>query len=187
MLAQPSLVPPSRARVLRPSRRPLAHRVAARDEQPGAPATTREGGLGPTRSAPLLLVVDDDALMTTLLPRKLGSAFGTDLRILTATTPEQAAQLVRETRPDIILSDYDLRSDKNGIDVLADAARVLPDCVRILFSGHTRQEIGPNLDRAAIHGFIEKPFRLDEMFEPFARVVRAACGLELEPATDEGR
>jgi response regulator RpfG family c-di-GMP phosphodiesterase len=128
---------------------------------------------------PVLLIVDDDALMTNLLPRKLQSAFTTPLRIVTATTPEEAAQVLRDERPDIVLSDYNLRAARTGLDVLADAAEVIPHGVRILFSGHTQREIGAAIAHAPIHGFIEKPLRLDDLLPPFARLVQDASGLEL--------
>lgn len=184
MLAQPSLSPPRADLGLQRRRRFRAPLLFSVDED-GARALPR-GDAGPAREPPLLLIVDDDALMTTLLPRTLRKGFGPELRIATATTPDEAARILRELRPDIVLSDYNLRAVKTGLDVLADAAGVVPDAVRILFSGHTQGEIGPAMDTVPIHGFIEKPFRLDELVEPLARLVQEA-GLQLPRASDEDR
>lgn len=174
------------------SRAGAAHRSAwakrhlLAPDTPGGPGRTERATPGararagpPTRMPPVLLIVDDDALMTNLLPRKLRNAFATELRIVTATTPEEAARVLREERPDIVLSDYNLRAARTGLDVLADAAEVVPQGVRILFSGHTQSEIGAAIASAPIHGFIEKPLRLDDLLRPLATLVRDASGFEL--------
>lgn len=184
MLASPTLLPPRARLGARRRPRPLGHVVLAADEP--APARLPRGGSEPAaRWPPLLLIVDDDALMTTLLPRMLRKGFGADLRIATATTPEEAARLLREMKPDIVLSDYNLRTLKTGLDVLADAADVVPEGVRILFSGHTQGEIGAAMDGVPIHGFIEKPFRLDELLDPLARLVQEAGGIDLKRRSEE--
>jgi response regulator RpfG family c-di-GMP phosphodiesterase len=188
----PALLPPRPRRSSGaehgPRRRPRFARAKDDDGGQGAvQAGSRQAGSPPGRRPPILLIVDDDSLMTQLLPRKMRSAFATELRILTAGTPDEAAALVRAERPDIVLCDYNLRAERTGIDVLADAAAVAPQSVRILFSGHTRGEIGEDgFGRARIHGFLEKPFRLDDLFDPFARLVRDASGLELERSAGSG-
>src|SRR5581483_5162829 len=92
-----------------------------------------------------ILIVDDDPLMTDMLPRRIRA--GLRAEVVTASTPEEG---------------------------LAVAERVHPEVVRILFSGHARHEIGPRLDEADLHGFLEKPMRLDEMIAPLASIIQGA-------------
>lgn len=120
---------------------------------------------------PTMLIVDDDPLMTDLLPRKLKRTLA-GCRILTATTPDDGIRLAREARPAVVLSDYNLRAALTGLDVLDEVARIDPAIIRILFTGHARHEIGPRLDRSDLHGFIEKPLRLDEMMQPLLDILR---------------
>lgn len=123
-----------------------------------------------------ILLVDDDEFITDMLPRKLRRAFplSPPLDILTASTPEARLRLAAERAPDVVVSDYNLRAQMNGLQLLDEIARRAPDAVRILMSAHTRREIGPALDSADIHGLVEKPMRLDEMLAPLAKLIGGA-------------
>ncbi|HEX2021905.1 MAG TPA: response regulator [Candidatus Thermoplasmatota archaeon] len=127
-----------------------------------------------------ILIVDDDELMTELLPRKLRSAVLPAPRILTARTPEEGIRVAEDECPSVVLSDYNLRATMNGLDVLAAVGRSCPDAVRILFSGHARHEIGPRLEGAGLDGFLEKPLRLDELIPPFLEILNRS-GVHAEP------
>lgn len=135
----------------------------------------------PEESAPPLaglriLVVDDDAFITDMLPRKLRRAYP-GLDVVTASSPAEGLALMSNgAAPDVVLSDYNLRADLNGLDVLSETARRRPHAVRILMSAHTRHEIGPALDAADIHGLVEKPMRLDEMLSPLLAIIQRARG-----------
>lgn len=120
-----------------------------------------------------ILVVDDDEFITDMLPRKLRRAYPLmpPLEIITASTPEAGLRMAAERAPDVVLSDFNLRAEMDGLELLARVASSRPEAVRILMSAHTRSEIGPALARAEIHGMIEKPMRLDEIIDPIARVI----------------
>lgn len=134
-----------------------------------------------------ILVVDDDPLMTDLLPRKLGrSILSPRTQILTARTPEEGIRLAVEERPDVVISDFNLRASRDGLDVLDAVRRLHPDAIRILFSAHTRVEIGTRIDRAEIHGFIEKTMRLDEMMGPLFDLIEQRTGRVIERAGSRG-
>lgn len=124
-------------------------------------------------------MVDDDRLMTDLLPKKLARAMRADVRILTAANAEEAQRLIERERPHAVVSDYNLREDQTGLDVLRHAETHAPGCARILFSGHTRGEIGRSLDEAPIDGYLEKPMRLDELVPPLLDLLRASTGVDL--------
>lgn len=174
---QATLVHHARSTHVRP-RRP---RLLAPDDEASAGQASDAARRGAASDAVLrILVVDDDPLMTDLLPRKLmrGIAFPRPV-VLTASTPEDGLRLARSERPDVVLSDFNLRATMTGLDVLAEVARVQPGAVRILFSAHTREEVGPGLEGAAIHGFVEKTMRLEEMLGPLVDVLRRS-GLDVQ-------
>lgn len=130
------------------------------------------------RPSVLMLIVDDDPLMTDMLPRRLRRAIREDIDIRTATTVEEAAEIIRTLRPDVVLSDYNLRQELNGLDVLRVAEEHVPSAVRILFSGHSAREIGA-LNDAAIHAYVEKPMKLDELIAPVLDAIARATGDDL--------
>lgn len=132
----------------------------------------------PTSGKFVLLIVDDDPLMTDMLPRRLRKVLRDNVEIKTARTAEEAKGLIRELRPDAVLSDYNLRQVETGLDVLREAEAQAPDAARILFSGHARREID-GLDGASIHAYLEKPMKLDELIPPVLDAIHAATGEDL--------
>lgn len=126
-----------------------------------------------------ILIVDDDRLMTDFLPRRLMRALaGTSVRILTANNPEDGMRMAAAERPHVVLCDFNLRTNLTGLDVLGEVARASPSTVRILFSGHTREEIGADLGTSPIHAFIEKPMRIDDMIPDILAILRGQAGLD---------
>ncbi|GEM_PF-6048352 len=123
-----------------------------------------------------ILIVDDDPLMTDMLPRRIRA--GLRAEVVTASTPEEGLAVAERVHPEVVLSDYNLRASMTGLDLLEEIERRLPGAVRILFSGHARHEIGPRLDEADLHGFLEKPMRLDEMIAPLASIIQGALGVD---------
>lgn len=126
-----------------------------------------------------ILVVDDDPFMREMLPRVLLRAYAPDERptVTTVGTPEEASRQLDGAADDdetlVVLSDYNLRSIRNGLDVLTEVSARRPDAIRILFSGHTREEIR-GIDKADIHDFLEKPFRIQDLIAPFRAAVERA-------------
>lgn len=165
------------------------HRLHAADGPPGSGAAQRprQGGAAGGQPVLRILVVDDDPLMTDLLPRKITRALlSPRAQIMTARTPDEGIRLAIDERPDVVLSDFNLRSSRDGLDVLEAVGRVCPDAVRILFSAHTRHEVGPRLAAADIHGFVEKTMRLDDMMDPLFEVISTATGVPIERAPPTG-
>jgi DNA-binding NtrC family response regulator len=123
-----------------------------------------------------ILIVDDDPLMTDMLPRRIRGALR--VQVFTASTPEEGLRVADAESPEIVLSDYNLRASMTGLDLLAEIERRHPDAIRILFSGHARHEIGKSLDDAPLHGFLEKPLRLDELIAPLAAIIQETLGVD---------
>lgn len=109
------------------------------------------------------LVVDDDEVLGRVLVPAL--ALGLDVpasEISFASTPTSALAMLAQGRPQFVLSDFNLRAEMTGLELLGEVARMQPSVVRILMSGYSREEIGYRADQAA-HAFIEKPLRARDM------------------------
>ena len=130
------------------------------------------------------LIVDDDPLMLALLePRlrdvKLGDAVG----VRTFTSPDQALAFLRAARdaPRVVLTDFNLKADMNGLDLLASVARSHPETLRILMSGYSREQIGVS-GAAPIHGFVEKDLRAEDILRNLHAVLQQAAVARPEAA-----
>lgn len=125
-----------------------------------------------------VLLVDDDAFMLDVLPRKLRKMLGPErpVRFLTTDDPERARELARGCGEEllVVICDFNLRAAKDGLDVLRELEADAPRSVRILYSGHAASEIGDRLDDAPIHAFVEKPFRLEDLLPPLHRAIEDA-------------
>lgn len=120
-----------------------------------------------------ILLVDDDPFIRAALPSLLQEWFpGVD--VMVAASPAEADDhLESRLGADLlVLCDYNLQDSRNGVDVLRRAADLQPKARRILFSGHLRHELR-DLDSAAVHGFAEKPFRLEDLQAPLRDLVSA--------------
>lgn len=121
-----------------------------------------------------ILVVDDDKFMREMLPPVLAHGYAPDdpPQVDVVGTPAEVTRFLEPRAHEVlvVLSDHDLKTTKNGLDVLAEVKRARPDAIRVLFSGHAREEIR-GLDDADVHGFIEKPFRLQELVPALRAIV----------------
>lgn len=124
---------------------------------PGAPPPSTTG-----ESRRRLLLVDDDDTMHLVCRRAFAGAQPTP-EILTATSGEEALDLIQREAVDVVLSDFRM-GVVTGTDVLAAALAKDAAIVRILMSGFGDPTmIAAARERARIHDFIEKPILTREL------------------------
>ena len=78
-----------------------------------------------------ILVVDDEADIRDLLAQYLTS---NGYRVTTVATAVEAAQAVKQERPDLVISDLQLE-DSDGLDMIAHLKETLPDTPMMLLTG----------------------------------------------------
>jgi DNA-binding response OmpR family regulator len=105
----------------------------------------------------LVLIVDDDDLVRTVLAETLSDA---GHQVVETGDPHEALRLPGAIGPpDVLVTDIDLGSELNGFDVACNAHYLWPGVRIILISGlsstHTGQSIDPR-DR-----YLQKPFSGD--------------------------
>ena len=123
---------------------PVADGALPQSEGPASPVP-------PARRAGLVLVIDDELAIQEGM-RSLLSGWG--YRVLVASSGDQMLELVAEctTRPDLIVCDYRLRGQENGIDVIRRLqSEFNHDVPAILITGDTGPE---RLKEALDSGFL---------------------------------
>jgi two-component system, response regulator PdtaR len=118
----------------------------------------------------VILLVDDDDLVRTVLAEALSDA---GYEVVDTGDPLEALGLPEGLGPpDVLITDIDLGSDLNGIDVASKARGLWPDVRIILISGlsadHTGQSRDPR-DR-----YIQKPFSGARLLGEIARMSNEA-------------
>ena len=107
-----------------------------------------------SRERTLLLVDDEENIVAAL--RRLLRAEG--WLVLSATSAEQALQLMARHEVDVILSDQRMPG-MTGVELLRRAKQVYPETIRLVLSGYTElQSITDAINEGAIYKFLAKPW-----------------------------
>jgi diguanylate cyclase (GGDEF)-like protein/PAS domain S-box-containing protein len=102
-----------------------------------------------------LLLVDDEENIVAALRRVLRAE---GWLLLSATSAEQALQLMARHQVDVILSDQRMPG-MTGVELLRRAKQLYPETIRLVLSGYTElQSITDAINEGAIYKFLAKPW-----------------------------
>lgn len=106
-----------------------------------------------------LLVVDDEESIRRLLQKELAAPHR---RIRTAASASEALRLCRQDSFEVILLDIRL-DDGNGLELLPEFLRLLPDAKIIMITGHADVDGAVTAMRSGAYDFVPKPFTLGKL------------------------
>ena len=108
-----------------------------------------------------LLFVDDEERVVNLLRMMFRGTY----EVHTATSGQQALQLVAEHRFDVIVSDQRMPG-MSGSELLAQVRVMYPKTVRMILSGYTGLDsLTEAINRGEISRFLTKPWQNEEIIE----------------------
>ncbi len=122
-------------------------------------------------SAYTVLVVDDEQSLAKLFKKELSSPGRT---IHTAATGKQAREMCRKTQYDVVVLDLRL-PDSDGLDLLVEFRRRIPDVEVILITGHGNIDSAVEAMKLGAYDYITKPFKLDEVEIVIERAWQRVC------------
>ena len=108
-----------------------------------------------------ILVVDDDAILRTLLVRLL-KKIKKDFQIMTAADGCMALEALKVTPVDLVLTDYQM-PEMDGMEAFTEIKKLYPDLPIIMMSGYGDDKLSKVFLQAGGAGFIKKPFCPDEL------------------------
>jgi PAS domain S-box-containing protein len=146
------------------------------DEEPEAQADP--GGDSGTpdgfRGRGLVLVVDDDEVVLQVATRILVRQ---GFSILTARDGLEAVALVESRADDFAAVLLDLVMPRmNGADALIEIRKIRPDIPVILSTGYSASEAASRLAGLSVEGFVQKPYRRDQLVAALRRVLERETG-----------
>ncbi len=115
-----------------------------------------------------VLIVDDqqDALSV------LQGVLELEYRVLCATSPDQALQLLESEPIDLIISDHRMPG-MTGVELLTRSMQIRPECIRIMLTGYADLQTALDaINRGAVYRFLQKPW------DPRELLLVAQQGLE---------
>lgn len=127
-----------------------------------------------------VLLVDDEEWILELLPERLREAGATaaTCKILTASNAADALCHIDDLSsedtggPVTVLSDFNLGTPVDGIDLLGEVGKRLPRARRVLMSGQSPEVFAHRLKKADLDGFVEKPMQLGGWVQVMERILR---------------
>jgi DNA-binding NtrC family response regulator len=110
----------------------------------------------PDDRKPVVLLVDDEEIILTSIRSLLMLEADYDARPF--ANPAEAAAELQKAPIDIIVSDY-LMPGMNGIQLLAEAKRLQPECTRVLLTGHADKASAIQaINEVGLFQYLEKPW-----------------------------
>lgn len=109
-----------------------------------------------------ILIVDDEQAILRALERTL---FEGNYIVTTASSSSEAISLCKSAKFDLILTDYAMPG-MNGIDLLVEVSKTMPDAVMMLMSGKGDLNMAIDaINKAVVYKFIVKPWDDDELLK----------------------
>ena len=106
---------------------------------------------------PVLLVVDDEEMV--LVSIKSFLMLETEYDVLTANSPPEAIELLKQRTVDLVISDY-LMPEMDGISLLMQVKQMQPHVIRILLTGYADKENAIKaINEVGLYHYIEKPWQ----------------------------
>jgi response regulator RpfG family c-di-GMP phosphodiesterase len=110
----------------------------------------------PDRQA-IILVVDDEEMV--LVSIKSFLMLETDYEVLTANSPPEGIEIVKQRTIDLVISDY-LMPEMDGITFLMQVKNLQPHTIRILLTGYADKENAIKaINDVGLYQYIEKPWQ----------------------------
>ena len=108
-----------------------------------------------------MIVVDDEEMVTKTVASFL--QFETDYEIHTFESPFAALERIKNTAPDVIISDF-LMPEMDGLTFIKEVKRLYPEISSILLTGYADKENAIKaINEVGIYQYIEKPWDNDHL------------------------
>lgn len=104
-----------------------------------------------------ILIVDDETDLCDVLRDILSR--GGKYEIFTASSSEEAIARIAETSFALVLCDYKLGGETNGLDVLFKAKEKDPNMITILMTGYGTDQIAVRAVAEGVYDYLTKPFK----------------------------
>ncbi len=117
----------------------------------------------------LLLIVDDEPRILSALRRSLRRE---PFEVVAVETSREALQQLKTLPIDIVLSDHKMPG-MTGVQLLAAAAQIRPDAVRILITGWTEEIPPEEIEAIGAFALLNKPWDDAELKETLHAAAKA--------------
>ena len=137
----------------------LTQAAFERSALPLQPASSLGQGLEPVADNPVILIVDDDEMVASIIRESLG---GTNARTLSAGRVDEALRLLHRERVDVVITDIHMPG-ASGFEMLQHVQTIDASIVVIVITGTRDLELAIKVIRSGADDFLMKPFTPDDL------------------------
>jgi two-component system nitrogen regulation response regulator NtrX len=125
-----------------------------------------------------ILVVDDEGSFGKLVGRVLSRE---GMNVTTTTRGDEAVTLMEQSAPGLVIVDYMLREERDGLDLIEMMRGKQPGLPALLISGFPSDDVESRVGTMSSTYYLEKPFESDELLNLVYYI------LDREGASDPGQ
>ena len=104
-----------------------------------------------------VLIVDDEEMVTTSISTLF--MLETDYNTLTFNSPSEALEAIKVDDVDLVISDYLMPGEMNGVDFLLELKKLKPNVIRILLTAYADKGNAIRaINEVGIFQYVEKPW-----------------------------
>jgi DNA-binding NtrC family response regulator len=109
-----------------------------------------------------VVVVDDEEMVTTSISTLF--MLETDYNVLTFNSPSEAVEELRVEEVDLVISDYLMPGEMNGVEFLLELKKLQPEAIRILLTAYADKENAIRaINEVGLYQYVEKPWDNDAL------------------------
>ena len=109
-----------------------------------------------------VFIVDDEEVVATSISTLL--TLETDYNVLTFNSPSEALDALRVQEVDLVISDYLMPGEMNGVEFLLELKELQPDAIRILLTAYADKENAIRaINEVGLYQYVEKPWDNDAL------------------------
>ena len=102
-------------------------------------------------------VLDDEEMVTTSISTLF--MLETDYNVLTFNSPSEALDELRVGKVDLVISDYLMPGEMNGVEFLMELKRLQPEAIRVLLTAYADKENAIKaINEVGLYQYVEKPW-----------------------------
>ena len=109
-----------------------------------------------------VLIIDDEEMVTTSISTLF--MLETDYNTLVFNSPNEAIKALQEEEVDLVISDYLMPGEMNGVDFLLELKKLQPEAIRILLTAYADKENAIRaINEVQLYQYVEKPWDNDAL------------------------
>lgn len=124
-------------------------------------------------------IVEDDPILTFLLA-EICKANGYDV-VGTAASVAEATALLLAERPEVLILDYSLDGEEDGLELLAAVKRIFPAMVSLLVTGWDFGRLEQRIDFIAPDHLLQKPLMPSALAATLTAIAQGLREAEIAP------